>query len=73
MEKEVKTAIEKGWWTAARQIVLESHLADVDVAYTVRKSVADVRTHLDELIRILNKQHHEIQVYVHPRVSPQFR
>lgn len=40
---------------------------DVDVTSVVRKSVGEVRNHLDELIRVLNKQHHEIQVYVHLR------
>ncbi|PHJ25807.1 cs domain-containing protein [Cystoisospora suis] len=65
-QKDVQLAIERGWWDLAKQIILKSHTHNVDLASTVRKSVGEVRTHLDELIRVLNKQHHEIQVYVHP-------
>ncbi|PFH32027.1 CS domain-containing protein [Besnoitia besnoiti] len=68
MEEDVKTAIERGWWKVAKEIILQSHKADADVTSTVRKSVADVRVHLDELIRVLNKQHHEI-----PVVPPAFQ
>lgn len=65
---DIETAVQKGWWNLAQEIIAKSHEDDVDLAAVVRSSISSLKKKADELIRRLDKNHNDVQI-----VSPAFQ
>lgn len=65
---DAEIAISRGWWDVSEKIIMLAHKQKQDIDGSVRAAVQKVKQRSDELLRLLNVDAHEMQVF-----SPAFQ